>query len=271
MSRPPSSAEGVKWSVGGEPKGNATGSSINWDFTWDLDKPDGTPLYHDCTYVVQADAFDSQDRAGTPRARTVILNRRAPVAPTGLRRRPQRLGRLRGPPVGPEPRVRRQGLPRVPQHDRRRPRKRDHLHRRDRPTITEDIKCLDDPPAGWQFYTVVALDLPTGSSTPREGDPSTQIAVGDPSDRPPAPTNVSLCVGDGSTGCVDAGGDRRPDGHGRGELGPVDRSATASSSTASTATARRSRTATTTSSPAQPPRATPGSSSTRRAGRTPTT
>lgn len=204
-------AEGVKWSVGGEPKGTATGSSINWDFTWNLDKPDGTPLYHDCTYVVQADAFDSQDRAGTPRARTVILNRRIPVAP-------QDVGGGRN---GSNGFVDLQWV-QNPECDV----KGYRVYRSstdgvlgsaitcigETTNITEGIKCLDDPPAGWQFYTVVALDLPTGSSTPREGNPSTQIAVGDPSGRPPEPTGVSLCVGDGSTACVDAGGDAAPVG-----------------------------------------------------------
>lgn len=206
-----SSAEGVKWSVGGEPRGTATGSSINWDFTWNLDKPDGTPLYHDCTYIVQADAFDAQDRSGTPRARTVIVNRRAPVQPTGLG----------GGRNGSNGFVDLQWV-QNPECDV----KGYRVYRSstdgvlgsaitcigETTDITEDIQCLDDPPAGWQFYTVMALDLPNGSTTPREGTPSAQIPVGDPSGRPPAPTNVSLCVGDGSTACVDAAGDAAPVG-----------------------------------------------------------
>ena len=184
------SAEGVKWSVGGEPKGSATGSSINWDFTWNLDKADGTPLYHDCTYVVQADSFDSQDRAGTPRARTVIVNRRIPVAPTGFG----------GGRNGSSGFVDLQWV-QNPECDI----KGYRVYRSSTDgvlgspitcigetlDITEDINCLDNPPAGWQFYTVVALDLPTGSSTPREGDRSPQIPVGDPTGRPPEPTGVT--------------------------------------------------------------------------------
>jgi hypothetical protein len=59
---------------------------------------------------------------------------------------------------------------------------------------------------------VVALDLPNGSGVPREGAPSEQIAVGDPSDRPSRPTGVRLCVGNGTSSCVDAGGDAAPVG-----------------------------------------------------------
>jgi hypothetical protein len=36
--------------------------------------------------------------------------------------------------------------------------------------------------------------------------------VDDPSDVPPAPTNVQLCVGDGTSACLDAGGDAVPVG-----------------------------------------------------------
>jgi hypothetical protein len=197
--------------VGGEPKGSASGSSINWDFTWNLDKPDGSPLYHDCTYVVQADAFDAQDRAGTPRARTVVVNRRAPIAPTGFsggrngsgnfvdlqwvqnrecdiegyRVYRSNISGLLGTPI---------------------------TCIGEAMDITEGINCLDEPPLGPQYYTVVALDLPPGGTTPREGARSTPIVVTVPSDRPPAPTNVGLCIGDGTTACVDPAGDPAPVG-----------------------------------------------------------
>ena len=206
-----SSAEGVKWSVGGEPKGSATGSSINWDFTWNLDNPDGTPLYHDCTYVVQADAFDAQDRAGTPRARTVIVNRRAPVAPTGFAGGRNGTGNFVDLQWVQNPECDIKGY---------------RVYRSDTDgvlgspitcigetiDITEDIHCLDDPPAGWQFYTVKALDLPNGSSIAREGAPSVQIPVGTPSSRPDAPANVTLCIGDGTTTCVGPDGAAAPVG-----------------------------------------------------------
>src|SRR5215210_3367648 len=205
------SAEGVKWSVGGEPQGAATGASTNWDFTWKLDKPDGSPLYHDCTYIVQADAFDSQDRAGTPRARTVIVNRRAPIAPTGFGGGRNGTGNfvdlqwVQNPECDVKGyRVYRSGISGL-------------LGVAitcigETTDITDDIKCLDDPPAGPQLYTVVALDLPNGSTTPREGTRSAPLVVGSPTGRPPAPTGVTLCVGDGTAACVDAGGDPAPVG-----------------------------------------------------------
>jgi prepilin-type N-terminal cleavage/methylation domain-containing protein len=206
-----SSAEGVKWTIGGEPKGNATGSSINWDFTWDLDNPDDTPRYHDCTYIVEADAFDAQDRSGTPRSRTVVVNRRVPVAPTGFGGGRNGSGNFVDLQWVQNPECDIEGY---------------RVYRSlingalgtpitcigETSNITESTQCLDDPPATPQFYTVVALDLPNGSGVPREGALSSPIAVTAASGRPSAPTNVSLCVGDGSTGCVDAAGDPAPVG-----------------------------------------------------------
>jgi prepilin-type N-terminal cleavage/methylation domain-containing protein len=206
-----SSAEGVKWMVGGEPQGSATGSSINWDFTWNLDKPDGTPLYHDCTYIVQADAFDSQDRAGTSRSRTVVVNRRVPIAPTGFAGGRNGSGNfvdlqwLQNPECDVKGyRVYRSGISGVLGIP--------ITCIGETTDITEGINCLDDPAVGPQFYTVVALDLPPGGSTPREGARSTPVVVSVPSGRPSAPTNVALCVGDGTTACVGAAGSAAPVG-----------------------------------------------------------
>jgi prepilin-type N-terminal cleavage/methylation domain-containing protein len=203
-------AQGVNWSVGGEPTGTATGSLINWDFDWELDNPDGTPLYHDCTYVVQADAYDGSDRSGTPRSRTVVVNRRPPVTP-------ETFGGGRN---GSGEYVDLQWV-HNPECDIRGYR----VYRSDTSgvignpitclgqssDITEEIDCLDLPPAGPAYYTLKALDLdPAGSL--REGQPSTQILIGPATGRPPAPTNVQLCVGDGTGACVDAAGDPAPVG-----------------------------------------------------------
>jgi prepilin-type N-terminal cleavage/methylation domain-containing protein len=205
------SAEGVKWSVGGEPKGSASGSGINWDFTWNLDNADGTPLYHDCTYVVLADAFDSQDRAGTPRSRTVVVNRRAPVAPSNFGGGRNGSGEFVDLQWLQNPECDIEGY-RVYRSDTDGVLGSPITCIGETSTITEEIECLDEPPAGWQFYTVVALDLPSGGGAPREGTPSVQIPVGDPSDRPSTPTDVELCVGDGTSACLDAGGIPAPVG-----------------------------------------------------------
>ena len=42
-----------------------------------------TPIYYDCTYVIQAEAFDGQGRSGAPYAKTVRLNRMLPLKPAG--------------------------------------------------------------------------------------------------------------------------------------------------------------------------------------------
>jgi prepilin-type N-terminal cleavage/methylation domain-containing protein len=214
-----SPAEGVKWSVGGELRGEATGDLTNWDFTWELDDASGATVYHDCTYVIEADAFDSQDRSGTPRSRTVIVNRHEPNAPTGP---------TPGGLVGAGRNGAAGGFVDIqwvqnPECDIRGYR----VYRSDTEDvlgspitcigettdITEDIECLDVAAEGqWWFYTVVALDLPPDSSVPREGAASEQVAVGDASDRPPAPEDVALCIGDGTTGCLDAGGVPAPVG-----------------------------------------------------------
>ena len=205
-------AAGVNWSVGGEPMGTASGSGLIWNFTWQLDRPNGEIVYHDCTYVVQADAYDAGDRAGAPRAVTVVLNRRAPVEPEGFG----------GGRNGSGNYVDLQWLPN-PECDIRGYR----VYRsssagtlgaaitclNEVTDITQKAECTDDPAAGGTyFYTVVGLDVPPGGGAPRQGVSSDQISVGPATGRPPAPTNVSLCVGDGSSNCLDAGGEAAPAG-----------------------------------------------------------
>lgn len=203
-------AETVNWSVGGEPQGSADGSLTSWNFTWELDEPDGSPRYHDCTYVVQADAYDDEGRAGTPRARTVVVNRRPPVPPTGFG----------GGRNGTDNFVDLQWL-NSPECDIRGYRVYRSATAGELGTpivcigettdVTEDISCLDQPPAGTHYYTLKALDLDPSGAT-REGEPSAQITVGAASDRPPAPTNVRLCIGDGTASCPDAAGTPAPTG-----------------------------------------------------------
>ena len=79
------SAANVTWSVSGKTTGDATGGPKTWMFDWDItDASTGVPIYYDCTYVIQADAFDSQGRSGAPFAKTVRLNRMLPVKPEGF-------------------------------------------------------------------------------------------------------------------------------------------------------------------------------------------
>jgi len=207
-----SSAQGVRWALGGNPQGTATGSGKNWNFTWNLDTPSGDTIYHDCTYVVQADAFDAQDRSGTSRSRTVILNRHAPQAPANFG----------GGRNGSADFVDLQWFQnaecdirgyRVYRSNTAGVRGTAFTCLNATTDITEDQDCIDNPPgSGTWYYTVVALDLPPGSTTPREGTNSTQITVGAASAKPDAPENVALCVGDGTTACLDAAGNAAPFG-----------------------------------------------------------
>ena len=203
-------AEGVNWSVGGEPTGEATGSLTNWNFTWELDEPDGTPLYHDCTYVIQADAYDEQGRAGTPRARTVVVNRRPPVPPIGFGGGRNGTGDFVDLQWLHSPECDIRGY-RVYRSDTAGVLGNSIVCIGESADVTEEIGCLDQPPAGTHYYTLKALDLDTSGGT-REGAASQQITIGPATDRPPAPANVRLCIGDGTESCVDAAGDPAPVG-----------------------------------------------------------
>jgi type II secretory pathway pseudopilin PulG len=68
----------VKWSVDNLVSGNATGSATNWSFDWQIDG------VTDGTYVIGAQAFNSDNESGASQAVTVVLNRFAPAVPTGF-------------------------------------------------------------------------------------------------------------------------------------------------------------------------------------------
>jgi hypothetical protein len=69
-------AETLSWSVDGGARGNATTSNgLTWNFDWNV-----SDVYDD-TYVVSAKGFSPSGAFGTPRSRTVKLNRDDPIAP----------------------------------------------------------------------------------------------------------------------------------------------------------------------------------------------
>ena len=86
-------ASSVSWSVDGDDKGLATGGAGSWLFSWNLGQPTGggggacsatgTGVI-DGTYVIQADAYDTDGLSSTSRAITTQLNRCAPLAVEGL-------------------------------------------------------------------------------------------------------------------------------------------------------------------------------------------
>jgi prepilin-type N-terminal cleavage/methylation domain-containing protein len=78
------SSDSVNWLVAGAVQGDATQADATgkrWDFTWNLDSPE---FFHDCTWVVGAEAFDDDGRSGAPKSVTVTLNRSRPPALTGF-------------------------------------------------------------------------------------------------------------------------------------------------------------------------------------------
>ena len=84
---PPSA---VPWYVDGTGHGQGTGSGLNWSFSWDLgavnysgSTPFSTEVL-DGTYVVSAKGVDQYGQAGTAKASTVIVNRRAPYPPPNV-------------------------------------------------------------------------------------------------------------------------------------------------------------------------------------------
>jgi prepilin-type N-terminal cleavage/methylation domain-containing protein len=71
----------VKWALDNVVQGDAasaSGTGITWTFDWNIqDVVDGT-------YLVGAEAFDAFGESGAGRVYTMVLNRFAPSAPTGL-------------------------------------------------------------------------------------------------------------------------------------------------------------------------------------------
>jgi prepilin-type N-terminal cleavage/methylation domain-containing protein len=209
------SASQVTWSVSGRAKGQATGGPKTWFFDWDITDPStGDPIYYDCTYVIQADAFDTEGRSGAPFAKTVRLNRMLPLKPSGF------AGGRNGNETfvdlawvtNPECDV--VGY-RIYSGD-------------SETTITNPVTCLGastatleadadecihDPGPADVWYKIVALDTPSAGGTPREGAFSDPIAIGPVSDNtvPTAPSGLSSCIG-GQAGCLVANGVPADDG-----------------------------------------------------------
>jgi prepilin-type N-terminal cleavage/methylation domain-containing protein len=207
-----SEAAEVDWSVGGDAQGKADGGPLNWTFDWQFDRPDGTTVYHDCTYVIQADAFDNQGRAGAPRALTVILNRRPPLPVEdfdgGRNENGNRVDLLWN--STPECDVEGYEVYRSAGTDPASATQVDCIDR-DRLAYTTKTTCLDDPPgAGPYTYWVRALDK-LADTTLREGDLSAPVTIGGDNTVPDAPTNLRTCVG-GDPGCVGPDGLAAPTG-----------------------------------------------------------
>jgi hypothetical protein len=73
-----SAAAAVQWSVDGGTQGAATGAGVSWSYSW----PISTLV--DGSYIVGAQALDGYGAPGAALSKTIVLNRYAPQAPTGL-------------------------------------------------------------------------------------------------------------------------------------------------------------------------------------------
>jgi prepilin-type N-terminal cleavage/methylation domain-containing protein len=202
-------ADTVSWSVDGARLGDASGAGTSWGFNWDLGTADA-PEFVDCTYVLQAEAFDEKGRAGTPSALTVTLNRRAPFPPANF--------------AG----GRNLNLAFVDvqwDHNPECDVAKYRVYRGTEPAAvdtlvcerlkSEPTECVDEgaPSAVTLYYQVVAVDSwPAGGD--REGDRSGYLEVGSEEDNeaPAAPASLTVCLGGGVDPCDDIDGNAAPDG-----------------------------------------------------------
>jgi prepilin-type N-terminal cleavage/methylation domain-containing protein len=205
----------VSWSVGGQPQGKADGGPTQWDFAWSFLNPDNTIAYHDCTYVVQADAFDLQGRAGAPRALTVIVNR-IPALP---------VADLDGGRNGSGDRVDLQWTKnhgecdvvgyRVYRSTSSDPSTFTQITclDQDQPTYTTEPNCIDDTAApGVDYYYLVRGVDTRADGTLRDGSDSAILPVSAAAnDVPSAPTDLVLCIG-GQPDCNGPDGEAAPSG-----------------------------------------------------------
>lgn len=197
-----SSAAEMNWSVSGKTQGKATGGPKTWSFNWNIGLS-SAPKFYDCTYIIQADAFDTGGRSGAPLSKTVRLNRMLPVKPTSF------IGGRNGNGTyvdlswvqNPECDV--VGY---------------RIYRgTSAASITTPVTCvgegsatlgpgkdgcIDNPGAGDVYYQVVALDTNTSGSTIREGVKSDVLHIAPPSGNalPTVPSGLSACIG-GQPGC----------------------------------------------------------------------
>ena len=81
----------VKWTLDGNETGTAAGSGTAWTVNWALGTPTGSAPCNpagtgtvDGTYIVGADAYDSQGLSENGKASTMQINRCPPLPPTGV-------------------------------------------------------------------------------------------------------------------------------------------------------------------------------------------
>jgi prepilin-type N-terminal cleavage/methylation domain-containing protein len=202
----------MHWSVNGDVQGQGDpvgASQREWTFTWPVNSP---VYFHDCTYVVQAEAYDGDGRAGAPKALTVVLNRDMPSKPSQLRGGRNGNARMVDVEWLPNPecdvlgyRVYRGPSPLGPWTQASCLGQSGSYH--------EDTACVDqDAPAlDPLWYYVVGVDTPSAGGTPREGTASDPLLIAVGNNRPTKPTGVNACLG-GTSGCNEPDGAAAADG-----------------------------------------------------------
>jgi prepilin-type N-terminal cleavage/methylation domain-containing protein len=198
----------VDWSVNGDRQGNANpvgSSQRDWTFTWNISS------VRDCTYVVQAEAFDDAGRAGTPKALTVVLNRARPVKPSLFEGGRNGNGAFVDLDWKPNPECDVLGY---------------KVYRSNSATgpwteiaclgqsgsYQEDTSCIDDnAPAGSPlYYQVRGVDTLPGGGLGL-GTPTDALLIAEGNLVPDKPTGVNACPG-GTSGCNQPDGTPADDG-----------------------------------------------------------
>jgi prepilin-type N-terminal cleavage/methylation domain-containing protein len=192
-------AKGVIWTVNGANRSDATGSDLSWSLTWGLGPVDA-PTYYDCTYILQAEAFDEQDRAGAPKALTVTVDRRRPFPPPGFAAG-RNLNENRVDISWARNRECDVKAYRVYRGTASNPGTINTLVCERE--VGEATECIDNPGPGATFplyYQVEAID----SGTHGPGDRTDPIEVtADNANSPAVPTGLAACGG-GTAGCLDS-------------------------------------------------------------------
>lgn len=211
------SAYSVNWLVAGSVQDkadptDATGKT--WEFTWNLDSPTS---FHDCTWVVGAEAFDEEGRSGAPKSVTVVLNRSRPPAPAAFEGGRNGNTSVAGVHMvdlewaeGPECDV--LGYQVFREENGSGTWTQIECMGQAQPEYHEELTCLDDEaPAGSTLrYQVRGVDtLPGGGLG--YGDFTAELPVAEGNNKPGPPTDLTACLG-GTAGCNDADGGPASDG-----------------------------------------------------------
>jgi type II secretory pathway pseudopilin PulG len=79
-------AQAIRWIVDDAlgSSGDVTGPGTTWNFTWDFGTFGSGRFDYDGVYLVTAQAFDSRGVPGDTKVSSVLLNRAAPIQPTGF-------------------------------------------------------------------------------------------------------------------------------------------------------------------------------------------